>query len=171
MYQRSVNSYFFLILFTFMTPFTSQAAKPLNDAEIAEVMEVCRKIRFDFATIALAKAESDEVKDFASYILTDYKEELSPVPIFIKDQNQSASDIKKEMNELSADLKKLKGKEFDQSYLQMQMNLHKRIVKDIEDGLIPAAKNPELKKALKQTKAQFEDYVDDTLDAYISISK
>ncbi len=171
MYQQSVSTYFFVILFTIMFSFTSRAATPLNDAEIAEVMEVCQKIRFDFATIALSKADSDEVKDFASFILTDYKEELSPVPVFIKDQNQSASDIKKEMTELSADLKKLKGKEFDQTYLQMQMNLHKKIVKSIEDGLIPAAKSPELKKALKLTKAQLEEYVDDTLDTYISISK
>ena len=171
MFQHSVRKGFLLILFTIFLGVNGFAQKPLNDAEIAEVMEVCQKIRFDFATLALKKAESEEVKDFASYILTDYKEELSPVPVFIKDQNQSARDIKKEMSELSKELSKLKGKEFDQNYLQMQMNLHKKIVKDIEEGLIPAAKNPELKKALKQTKTQLEDYVDDTLDTYISISK
>lgn len=170
MFQRFMIS-ISLILFVISNPLSALAQKQLNDAEIAEVMEVCQKIRFDFATLALEKAQEDEVKEFASYILTDYKEDLPPVPVFIKDQNQSARDIKKEMTEMSNKLKKLKGKEFDLGYLRTQMALHKRIAKDIKEGLIPAAKNPELKKALGKLQAQMEDYVGDTLDTYISIRK
>ena len=171
MRQYSIQSRALVILFILMTPFTGFAQKPLNDAEIAEVMEVCQKIRFDFAQIALKKASTDEVKDFARYVLTDYKDETPPIPIFLKNQNQSARDIKKNIATMTAQLKKLKGKEFDQAYLQMQMDLHKRIMKDFEDGLIPAAKNPELKKALSKVHDQMDNYVDDTVDAYISISK
>lgn len=171
MRQYSIKTRVLLILFILICPFTGFAQKPLNDAEIAEVMEICQQIRFDFAQIALKKASTDEVKDFARYILTDYKDETAPVPIFVKDQNQSARDIKKNVALMTTQLKKLKGKNFDQTYLQMQMDLHKRIMKDFEEGLIPAAKNPDLKKALSKVHDEMDNYVDDTMDTYISINK
>lgn len=150
---------------------STSAQKPLSDAEIAEVLEVCQKIRFEFAVQALQQAETDEVKDFASYILTDYREEVSPIPRFAKHKNQSAQDIKSNMSVLSKSLKLNKGKEFDEAYLKSQMDLHKRIMQDFKDNLIPAAKNPELKKTLAKVYDEMDSYVDETLDAYISIKK
>ena len=149
----------------------SWAQRPLNDAEIAEVMEVCQKVRVDFASVALQKAESDELKDFASYTISNYEEEQSPIAIFLKGQNQSASDIEREIQDVSRKLKKYKGKEFDEQFLETQMDIHKRILKDFKETLIPAAKDPELKKSLNKVYAELDDYVGGALDTYISIKK
>lgn len=147
------------------------AQKALNDAEIAEILEVCQKIRYEFAVIAMNHSESEEVKDFAIYILTDYRDESSPIPQFARNPNQTARDLKRDVNALSKSLKLNKGSEFDAVYLQSQMDLHKRIMQDFKDNLIPAAKNPELKKTLAKVYDDMDSYVDETLDTYISVRK
>jgi putative membrane protein len=85
--------------------------------------------------------------------------------------NKTALDLKKTVREISEKLSKLKGAEFDKAYLQAQLDLHRRLLMEIEKTLIPAAKSPELKKALSKVHDQMEEYVDETLDAYISVRK
>jgi putative membrane protein len=168
MRQKLVVSLFVL---AFSPLIWSAVQRPLNDGEIAQVMEVCQKIRFESASMALKKASTEELKNFAGYILTEYREEISPVPVFEKDQNKTVLELKKTVREISEKLSKLKGAEFDKAYLQAQLDLHRRLLMEIEKTLIPAAKSPELKKALSKVHDQMEEYVDETLDAYISVRK
>jgi predicted outer membrane protein len=64
-----------------------------------------------------------------------------------------------ESEDALASLETKSGKDFDQAYLQLQIDEHRQVLKKLDQELLPAARNPGLKAYLQEIKPKVESHL------------
>lgn len=146
--------------------FVTAAEKKLSDAEITHILNETNKGEIDIAKLAKKKATNDEVKNFAEMMITEHstnnknsmqlvrKLNLRPV------NNEKSKEIEQEGEKVLSKLKEIEGKDFDLAYINAQVNRHQQVLDNLENSLIPAARNPEIKALLDRTKSSAADHLE-----------
>ncbi len=134
------------------------AAAGPSDPQIAHIVVTANKIDIDAGKLAKSKSKNKEVKEFAQQMITDHmsvngkatalagKLQVTPA------DNDTSKSLMKGADENLANLKKLKGKEFDKAYTDHEVAYHEQVLSAIDSTLIPSAKNAELKELLEKTR-------------------
>lgn len=163
-----LNLKFFSALFlSFFLTYAVQAEdeKP-SDAEITKIINATNEGEIEMAKIAKKKTKNAEVKTFADHMITEHtsnnknsmqlvrKLNLKPV------KNEKSEEMKKESEKALTKIKDLEGKEFDKAYIDSQVKMHSKVLSDLDEMLIPSAKNPELKAMLEKTKESVSMHLD-----------
>ncbi|MBO9667823.1 MAG: DUF4142 domain-containing protein [Bdellovibrio sp.] len=140
------------------------SALAINDEEITEVMKTANNAEIDAAKVAKKNASDGQVKAFAEMMVTDHEENLKDVnnlskveKIKMKSSDDSKS-LKKDATDKLSDVKKKKGHEFDKAYMQMQVDMHKQLLDDLDNKLIPQAQNKNLKVYLQSTRESVQKH-------------
>lgn len=130
-------------------------AADLNDAQIAHVAYTAGQIDIDAAKVALAKTKSDEIRAFAQNMLDDHTAVndqalalLKKLKVTPEDNDVSKSLLKQAAGEKTK-LAGLDGAAFDKAYIDNEVAYHKAVNAALEQTLIPATKNAELKSLLE----------------------
>ncbi len=129
-------------------------AKAANTGEIAE------------AKLAQHKATNPQVKKFAALMIADHTKMLADgsalatkLAITPDTTKSDVSDLMKNCNNDLKDLQdKKSGKDFDEDYMNKQVDTHQKVL----DGLNDASKNaksPELKSAVDASIAKVQDHL------------
>jgi putative membrane protein len=138
---------------------------PLNDANIAAIVLAANTIDIDNANLALKTSNEASVKEFATMMATDHtsvnekakalagKLKLAPV------QNMTSRGLVKSMNAKREELAKLHGGDFDKAYMDNEVTYHQAVLDLMDQKLIPAAKNAELKDLLTGVRPAFEAHL------------
>src|SRR6185437_3068109 len=66
--------------------------------------------------------------------------------------NDTSKSLEKGAQENMANLKKLKGKDFDKAYIDHEVDYHQAVLDAIDKTLIPNAKNAELKGLIEKVR-------------------
>lgn len=152
-------------------------AAALTDAEIANIVKTANDGEIDAGKLAAKKAENKEVKEFANLMVSEHKTNQSQTKDIakkgkIKDKkNDISKELKKNVKDQMASLKKLKGAEFDKAYITGQIAMHEKVLDTLENKLIPSAQNPEMKTHLEMTKTHVQGHLAKAKDLEISLSK
>jgi CheY-like chemotaxis protein len=101
-------------------------------------MEVLRRIRNDRRTARLPVVMFSAISDPA------YKEAA----------------LKKGADENMANLKKLKGGQFDKAYIDHEVTYHEQVLDAIDKVLVPSAQNAELKGLIEKVRPAFQAHLD-----------
>jgi putative membrane protein len=137
------------------------AADGPNDAQIAAIVVTANQVDIDAGKLALTKASSAKVKDFAQLMITDHsgvnetatklvsKLNVTPEPSATSDSLKQGGEQKR------AGLQKLSGASFDRAYVANEVAYHQSVLDAVDKTLIPNARNAELKALLVKVRPAF----------------
>lgn len=133
----------------------------LNDAQIVGIVLAADQIDIDYGKVALQKSKDAKVREFAQRMVTDHSAVQKSVielagKLGVKaEDSQTSSGLKSGAADITKKLKILKGKEFDEFYIDNEVSYHKTVTDAVDAVLIPSAQNSELKSALQDAQPLF----------------
>ena len=145
---------------------TAAASTALGDPQIAHVAVTANAIDSSFGELALTKARSQAVKDFAQTMITDHggvnrqavelaqRLGVTPQENDVSRQLQAAADSAR--NAMSA----LSGAAFDSAYMAREVVYHQAVIDALDQTLIPGAQNAELKALLEGARPAFNAHLE-----------
>jgi len=154
----------------------AQGAAP-TDPQIAHIVVTANQIDIDAGKLAASKAQSKDVKAFAQQMITDHtavnksatdlagKLKLKP------EDNDTSKSLKKGADDNIANLKKLKGSEFDRAYVDHEVAYHEAVIDALDKTLVPNASNAELKTLLEKSRPAFVAHLDHAKNLQSSLGK
>jgi len=144
-------------------PTASQAA--LDDATIVAIFDAANTNDMETSGLAVKRATHADVKALAKQFVGDHEavrqqgrdlaKKLGVKPTPPKD-DQSAKDHANAMKKLEA----AKGDEFDKVYLAHEVAYHQAVIDAINQKLLPAIKNAELKAFVQKVEPAFQAHLD-----------
>ncbi len=142
------------------------ADKMPTDAEITKIVGTTNEGEIELAKLAKQKTKNEEVKKFADHIITEHTSNNKNSMQLVRklnlkpEKNEKSEEIKKDGETAMNKIKEMEGKEFDKAYMDSQVTIHQKVLDDLDSMLIPAAKNPELKALLENTKNSVTKHLD-----------
>jgi putative membrane protein len=139
------------------------AVKPaaLNDGEIVAIAMAANNAEIEQGKLAREKASDARVRDFAAMMVDHHgdaqrdQQRLSVEPA-TSDDSQRLQD---EARDALADLQTQSGRPFDEGYLQLQIDAHRKLLETLKTELLPAARSSSLKAYLEDIKPQMESHL------------
>lgn len=132
-----------------------------TDAQIAAIVVAANQVDIDAGELAASRTANAEVKGFAQTMVTDHSAvNRSAVELVTKLKvTPEANDTSKALQDGGrtnlAKLRELRGKDFDQAYVDHEVAYHEQVIQAIDSVLIPGAKNAELKALLVKVRPAF----------------
>lgn len=139
--------------------------RPLSDAEVIGVAIAANQGEVQLAEIALKRATTPDVKQFAGKMKTGHQEALQKDKALQKKtkitaaESDVASSLKSDVADATKDLRTKTGKDFDRAYVESQAKAHKDVLILIDNRLLPSATNGELKASLSEMRRHVADHL------------
>ena len=156
--------YFFSLLL--LAPLLALAQGKPTDPQIAHIVVTANQIDIDAGKVAKSKSKNKEVQAFAQQMITDHSAVNKQAGALAKklgvkpEDNDTSKSLKKGASENIANLKKLKGAQFDKAYVDHEVAYHQAVLDAIDKTLIPSAQNAELKALLVKVRPAFVAHLD-----------
>jgi putative membrane protein len=151
-------------------------AADLTDGQIAKLVATANNGEITAAKSALGHAQKKEVKDFAKMMVNEHQKNDKDLKTWGKaakvklEETDQSKSMKEDVTTKVAELNKKKGADFDKAYIDLQVEMHNQVLADLNDKLIPAAKNAELKSFLETTKSHVQTHLEDAQKIQASLS-
>jgi putative membrane protein len=137
------------------------SAQPINDAQIAHIVVTANQVDIDAGQLAASTASNPEVKKFGRQMVTDHtgvNKQAADLAAKLKvtpADNPTSQSLKAGGDKNVANLKSLKGAEFDKAYVDNEVAYHQAVLDAVDKTLIPGASNAELKGLLVKVRPAF----------------
>jgi putative membrane protein len=128
----------------------------LTDPEIVSIAIVSNQIAVNFARYAKEKSKNTEVLGFAETMIRDHQSAIDQANALAKKLGITPMDnpVSKKLNsDADASMKMLRtksGADFDKAFIDHEVTYHMEVRDEIQNQLIPQAKNAELKDFLQK---------------------
>jgi putative membrane protein len=132
-----------------------------TDPQIAAIVVTANQVDIDAGKLAESKTKSKDVKAFAQLMVTDHSgvnkaatdlvHKLGVTP----EDNSTSQSLKQGGDANLANLKTLKGPQFDRAYIDHEVAYHESVLDALDKTLIPDAQNAELKALLVKVRPAF----------------
>ncbi|MGH7460250.1 MAG: DUF4142 domain-containing protein [Longimicrobiales bacterium] len=132
-----------------------------TDAEIAHIVVTANTIDIEAAEQASQKAQNAEVKQFARTMITDHTAvnqqagQLAQSLSLTPSDNAVSQQLKTQADSAKANLATMSGAGFDRAYIGREVAYHQAVLNALDQTLIPAAQNAQLKALLEQSRPAF----------------
>jgi putative membrane protein len=142
------------------------AAAGPTDPQIAAIVVAANSVDISAAKIAKSKTKNKDVKQFAETMIHDHTASNKQATDLCKklkvkpEDNPTSKGLTDGGKENEANLKKLKGAEFDKAYVDHEVAYHQQVLDAINNTLIPNAKNADLKDLLEKTAPVIQAHLD-----------
>jgi len=141
------------------------AAPQLSASQIAMITERANSSEIEQAKLAQGKAKAASVKQFAAKMVkhhTEAKQEqsklykqLSLTPA----QSQTSTSLKEGADKTMSSLRDANGAAFDTAYMASQVEAHQNLLDALDQQLLPAATDQQLRDALTKMRATVEAHL------------
>ena len=127
---------------------------PMRDANVAAMLLAWNNTDISYARLVPSRAQRDDVKRFAERMLTDHTGINSLVTALLEKMDIGAEDniASLNMRDESATkrdlMRDLEGFVFDSAYATNELSYHRRFLSSLDNEMIPAAKNDDLRTLL-----------------------
>jgi putative membrane protein len=143
-------------------PPAAEAAPPagattaLSAQQVSAVLSASDSAEIKPSQLAQQKAQNAEVKAYAQRMLKDHgmledslraldkRENVSPAP------NPVSQQLESQTESTMTRLQSLSGAEFDQAYMQAMVQSHTEALNVVDNQLLPATQDPQLRVAISQ---------------------
>lgn len=155
----------------------AQGNPELSDAEVAMIAVVANQIDISYAEIAKKKSRNAEVKKFAETMLNDHNSvlglagELAKKLGVVPKANAVSQSLIEGADKKKEELNSLRGKKFDQTYIDNEVAYHEAVINAVEGLLIPETENQELKDLLKSAVPIFKTHLAHAKSVQEKVSK
>lgn len=141
------------------TPAPQQSARAqspgrVTDANIAAMVLALNNTDISYARLAPARAEREDIRKFAERMLTDHTGVNQLVTNLMAkldleaEDNVASLDMRDESAEKRDLMRELSGYRFDSTYIENEITYHRKFLAQIDNVLLPSARNAELKGLL-----------------------
>ena len=137
------------------------SAQTVSDAQIASIVVTANQVDIDAGKLAASKATNPEIKKFGQQMVTDHtgvNKQATALVTKLKvtpEDNSTSQSLKAGGDKNIANLKSLKGAEFDKAYIDNEVTYHQAVIDAIDKTLVPSAQNAELKALLVKVRPAF----------------
>jgi putative membrane protein len=151
--------------FALTVPLAALAQAP-SDPQIAGIVVTANQIDVDAGKLAKSKSKNKEVQQFAQQMITDHTAVNKQAAALAKklgvkpEDSDTSKSLKKGAAENVANLKKLKGAQFDKAYVDHEVAYHEQVLGAIDKVLIPSAQNAELKGLIEKVRPAIQAHLD-----------
>jgi len=135
-------------------PARGAAASRLTDANVAAMVMALNHTDISYARLVPARADRADVKRFAERMITDHtgvnqlvNNLLTKLDVAPED-NTASLDMRDESAEKRDLMRDLSGFAFDSAYIENEVAYHRKFLHQIDNVMLPAARNAELKGLL-----------------------
>jgi putative membrane protein len=135
---------------------TASAQAKLTDPEIASIAVTANQVDIDQAAVATARSKNQDVLHFAATMTSDHKAIIKQAVALVTklkvtpQDNAVSQKLTADAAKTVASLKTKSGKEFDKAYVDNEVAYHKAVIDVVQNTLIPATTNAELKALLEK---------------------
>lgn len=136
-----------------------------SDGEVLSFVMAVNDAEVQMAEMAKRNAESAEVKSFASTLSQHHTQGMAKVrdiqgktKLELKD-NELTAEVKSDASQNMAMLRDKKGKEFDRLYVDSQVRMHKEALEALDNRVIPAISNGQVKAGVGEMRRQVADHL------------
>lgn len=146
-------------------PAAATAPAAIDDAQIAHIAYTAGQIDVTAAKQALQKSHNKDVRAFAEEMARDHAavnvqalalcKKLGVTPA----DNPTSQSLAKGAAAEQAKLAALSGAAYDKAYADNEVAFHKAVLSALDDTLIPAAQNAELKSLLETGSKLFHEHL------------
>ena len=156
----------YLLAIALLAPALALAQGKPSDPQIAHIVVTANQIDIDAGRLAKSKSKNKEVDAFAQQMITDHTAVNKQAgalakKLGVKPQNNDTSKaLKKGAQENMANLKKLKGGQFDKAYIDHEVAYHQQVLDAIDKVLIPSAQNAELKGLIEKVRPAIQAHLE-----------
>jgi len=154
----------------------SQSAGP-TDPQIAAIVVTANQVDIDTGKLAMSRSQSKDVKAFAQEMVKDHGavnksatalvHKLKVIP----EDSDTSQSLKKGGVDNLADLRKVKGTDFNRAYIDHEVTYHEAVIDAIDKTLIPNANNAKLKALLEKSRPVFVEHLDHAKRLQASMGK
>jgi len=133
----------------------------LDDAQIIAITAAANTAEIEQGRLAREKAHDPRVRDFGAMMVDHHGEarqdqqKLSVEPT----QSTDSQRMQRDAEDALRSLKQKKGKDFDRAYLQLQIDEHRKVRDELQDKLLPSAKDSGVKAYLEDIKPKIESHL------------
>jgi putative membrane protein len=138
----------------------------VSDPQIAAIAVAANQVDIDAGKLAKMRSKNAKVKRFANDMIRDHgSANKQAVKLVTKlgvtpEENDTSKSLTDGGKENLANLKKLKGKEFDKAYMEHEVAYHQQVLDALDKTLIPSAQNAELKSLLESVRGVVAQHLD-----------
>jgi putative membrane protein len=158
----------FTLLVGCTNAYSEKARQPevLTDANIAAIVVGANNIDISAGKIALERSKNASIKKFAERMVTDHTAVLNSAVALVTKlgvtpvNNELVATLAEQSSTHEANLLTLSGNAFDKSYIDHEVAYHEAVIGVIENQLIPAAQNKELKDMLISVVPTFKAHLE-----------
>ena len=130
----------------------------LGDDNIAAMLLASNNTNISYARLAPARAQRDDVRQFAQRMLTDHlgvnaqlSETLAKIDLAPED-NLASLDMRDESAARRDAMRDLTGFAFDSAYISNEVSYHQRFLASLDHLMLPRVRNGELKALLNSVR-------------------
>ena len=139
-------------------------ALPLTKNEILAVLVELNTAEADMGELAQRKAVTAEVKDYAVMLQRGHTANVNEAKRLLGkgeqlQASQVSAQLKSKAQERMNDLRAESGRDFDQEFIATQVKAHEGALRIIDDELMPAAKDPQVKQQLTETRREISTHL------------
>ena len=144
----------------------TQQPDTLTDANIAAIVVGANNIDISAGKIALERSQNISIKKFAERMVTDHTAVLNSAVALVTRlgvtpvNNKLVATLAEQSSIHEANLRTLSGSAFNKSYIDHEVAYHEAVIGVIENQLIPAAQNKELKDMLISVVPAFRAHLE-----------
>jgi len=164
---KTIISIVIATAFSFAAQGQDKAAAPkITDPQIAAIVVTANSVDIDAGKLAKSMTKNKDVKKFAQQMVTDHTAvnksatDLAKKLKVTPEENDTSRALKSGGDQNVANLKGLKGKDFDKAYVDHEVAYHEQVIEALDKTLIPGATNPELKALLEKSRPAFEAHLE-----------
>ena len=150
---------------------------PPTDAQIAAIVVTANQVDIDAGQLAVSMSDNKDVKEFAQLMITDHSgvnksatdlvHKLKVTPV----ASPTSESLKQGGEQNIAQLKELKGAEFDRAYVTHEVAYHEAVLDAIDKTLVPNAKNAELKALIVKVRPAFVAHLEHAKHLQAALAK
>ncbi|TEU25533.1 DUF4142 domain-containing protein [Alkanindiges illinoisensis] len=131
----------------------------MSDAQILSVLHTANMGEISQGQIAVQKAQRADVRNFAQRMVSEHTDNDQKGKALLASANMAPQNnhlsmkLQKDSNDVVMKLNKADAKDFDKTYMESQVKVHKMVLETIDKKLIPNAQHPDLRNHLTMTRA------------------
>jgi putative membrane protein len=142
------------------------AADKPTDAQIVAIVTVANKGDIAAGELAKSKTKNGDVKSFAEMMIKDHTamqadgEKVAKAANITPEENDTSKKMQADADATAAKLKGLDGAEFDKAYADAEVAMHQQVLDALDNVLIPAAQNADLKNTLSAAREKVNGHLE-----------
>ncbi len=159
------------------TSFAQGSSAAPTDPQIAAIVVAANNVDINAGKLAKSKAQHKEVKAFAKQMITDHTGVNKQATALVKklkvkpEENETSKSLLDGGKKTIADLKPLKGAEFDKAYIDQEVTYHQQVLDTIDNTLLPNAQNAELKDLITKVRPAIAAHLEHAKQIQATLNK